>query len=253
MKFSRLALTALFGALSLCASPITYNFLTGPNTSGNAYGNTLTYTVSGITVTATAWGLTGPPSNSTFQNAELMVWPNINPFFAFGLGVCDRSEGTNCPISGFDPAQVDNVGAYDFVMFQFSSVVNLSSITINPDSTFDSGRNVSYSVCNGVNPSDLTGHSAGGVCGPLTTINNAAGMSALTVPLTGTGNTLLFGAADPSGNTCAIDFVSCSGFKIDNLTVSYVGNEGTVPEPASFALFGLGLSVLGRARRVKKA
>ena len=251
MKLYRLVLPALFGALStlsLCAAPITYNFLTGPDTNIDAYGNTLTYTVSGITVTATAWGVTGPPSSTTFQNAELMVWPNANPALAYGLGVCDRSEGTNCPIFGYDPAQVDNVGAYDFVMFQFSSTVNLSSITINPDSLYDDGRDVSYSVCSKSNPSDITGVTASGVCGPLTTITNSAGMSALTISLTGTGNTLLFGAADPVSRSCTYQGESCDGFKIDNLTVS-----SSVPEPASLSLIGLGIAGLGLVRKVKKS
>lgn len=245
MKFSRLALTALFGvSLSLCASPITYNFLTGPNTNTNAFGNSIVYTVNGVTVTATAWGLTGNPSNTTLQSAELMAWPNANPAFAFGLGVCDRSEGTNCPVFGSDPAQLDNIGVYDFVMFQFSSPITLSTITINPDSIFNDDRDVSYSVCNDVNPSNLTGSTAAGVCGAFTTINNSASLNPLTITLTGTGNTLFFGAAYPTTD-------NNDGFKIDNLTVSYTGS--TAPEPASLSLIGLGLAGLGLVRRAKKA
>jgi len=230
MKFHRLTLTALFGAISLLAAPITFDFTSGGTNSGSGYGNVRTFTVSGVTVTATAWSLTGN-FGTTFESSQLGQ-------FSTGLGVCSRAEGTNCDSPNH---QVDNVGHYDFVLFQFTSPVDFYSVTIDPFAPSTADRDVSFWVGNFGSP--LTGLNTSGF-GTQYNVNNPASLSPITVDLGSpdpVGKAMLFGASFGQGDLD--DY-----FKITNLSV---GNE--VPEPGTYALMVLGLAGLGLAYQVKKA
>ncbi len=78
-KYSLAALVggAILSVASASASTTAFNFASDPTSSGNPYGNTLTYTVgtgsAAVTVTETAWyvasGYNTPANNVKFQTA----------------------------------------------------------------------------------------------------------------------------------------------------------------------------------------
>src|SRR5580698_3455435 len=104
MKFTLLTLGALLVSMSAQATSLSLDFTssggvdTGDN--GGAFGNVRTYTNDGVTVTVTAWGLTGH-SDTTFQTANLGQYTGTN----LGLGICNQNENKNC---GSPTHQVDN-------------------------------------------------------------------------------------------------------------------------------------------------
>ena len=114
MKYTFFFASTLLLSSAAQATSLTIDFATsGGVQSGSGYSNERTYTSNGVTVTVTAWGVTGS-GDTKFQNA------NVGQYSGYGLGVCDRNEGLNCDIPVH---QVDNSNGYDFVLFQFSSPV----------------------------------------------------------------------------------------------------------------------------------
>ena len=199
--------------------------------SGSGFTNVRTYTSGGVTVTVTAWGLTGN-SDTTFQNA------NLGQYSGLGLGVCDKIETLNCSSPNH---QVDNAIAYDFVLFQFSSAVTPLTVTIQPYGTWD--RDVTYYTGNAASGLNLNGVTLAGLSGlGLTNVQNddsSVSSNARTVNLISGGvNSILFGARVGGDNYA--DY-----FKIAGLT----GSVTAAPEPATSAFTGaalMGLAALAR-------
>ncbi len=178
-------------------------------------------TVSGETVTATAWSLTGN-SGTTFQTATLGQYSGL------GLGVCNQDElsargGCQAP-----QHEVDNNGQLDFVLFTFSQAVTSVSIVVDPVCFCDD--DASYHAGNGISPNGDTLAQIGS----FTTIPGAFDTThtdVLTIPVGGV-TSVLFGASI-SGND---DY-----FKIESVTATVA----QAPEPASFTLLGGALVALG--------
>jgi hypothetical protein len=226
------------------SATINWNFGSSSSTAatsfGSGYGSAWVFTASGVTVTATAWGLTGD-SNTTFQTAEPGRYDT-------GLGVCNRAEGLGCDSPGH---QVDNSGQADFILFHFSAAVDPLSVVINPFGTYD--RDVTYYVGDLMDPLNLTGVSLSGLSalgftGP-TNSDSTASEDPRTVTLTsGFVNSLLFGSRVGSGKDMAID-----RFKISSLSASTQPPAVTqTPEPATFGLFGFLLLAFGSASRLRR-
>jgi hypothetical protein len=199
-------------------------------------GNTRVFSSGGVTVTASAWGYTYGSTDYALETAALGRWST-------GLGSCNRTE-LPCGSPGH---QVDNVGADDWVLFVFSTAVDITSVRIDPYGTYD--RDVSYRVGNVSTPLNLTGVSYAGLTG--VGFSNVYYSSATEsssyrdVPITGTpqyANALLVGGY--YGGSDQDDY-----FKITSLSVT-TRPTTTVPESSTILLLMLGgLGVLATRRR----
>lgn len=225
--------SALLFAATASADPITFSF-TGSD--GGAYGegslgNTRTFSSDGVTITASAWGYTKADSNTAFETAALGRW-------AAGLGSCNREE-LPC---GSPNHQVDNVGADDWVLFVFSTAVDIASVRIDPYGNYD--RDVSYYVGNvapGVNLADRS-------------YANLAGLGF---------SSIQYSSADPSSNYRDVaiggtpQYVNAlliggyfnadqdDYFKITGLSAN---TRTAVPEPSTLLLMLSGAALLRRRR-----
>ena len=143
-------LVAVAAACNVSATPVTVNFNTGGSVSSNSAGNVYTFNLNGIKVTLTSYSLSGN-NNTTFQAGTLYQW-------SVGMGVCGANEGTNC---SSPEHQIDNNGAVEMVLMQFSSPIDPTLITIQPYGTSSSGydRDVTYYLGTGTGTINLSGKS----------------------------------------------------------------------------------------------
>jgi hypothetical protein len=233
------AFVALAGvATAASADPVTFSFngTQGGTMGTGSYGNTRTFTSGGVTLSASAWGYTWGSSDNRFETAALGRWGT-------GLGSCNRSEGTGSNCSSPYEHQVDNVGADDWVLFVFSTPVDITSVRIDPYGTYD--RDVSYWTGLVTTPLNLTGVTYGGLAalgfGPRIDNTGSVSNSYRNVPIPPVGsyvNALLFGAQLYSDQD---DY-----FKITSMTV----NTRPVPEPSTIMLLTVGAAAtLIRRRR----
>jgi hypothetical protein len=243
MKFTWFTAGVFILSASLQASNLSLDFTSsgGVDTgdTGGAFGNVRTYTDDGVTVTVTAWGLTGH-SDTTFQSANLGQYTGTN----LGLGVCNQNEGKNCASPNH---QVDNADGVDFVLFQFSTAITSPiTITLTPYGTYD--RDVTYYTGNAASGLNLSGDAPSGLSAlGLTNVHNddstvSDATRTVTLNITGAVNSILFGAR--VGGDDHQDY-----FKINGLDA----NVNPTPEPATSAFVGatlIGLSAL--ARRVNR-
>lgn len=238
-----LLLSGVFSAAAW-AAPITFTF---GGSGVMADGASLASTISGLTVTVTAWSTTGNGGGAggTLQTAR------IGRYGTNGIGICNDNEGT-CPSNEHT---VDNNGASDFMLFVFSTPVDLQSLGItswgDTDITYFTGVSgfagpLGYTVAN---IDDLAGNG----WTRRSDIVNAPALPS-TISLTGTNVTaLLLGARTPdvvcsqTSPTCNVD-----RFKIRTLTVEVPPGEEEVPEPATMFLTGGGLIAAALIRRNRK-
>lgn len=195
--------------------------------SGLSSGQTLSFTISGVKVTASAWSYTKGSSNTSLESSKLGQYnPN-------GLGVINNEEDNTSPWH-----QADNFGQNDYVLFVFDTLVDVSSVRIQASpGPYD--QDVSYWVGN-ISSGNLDGVTYTGSNGLVTrgfgseqTVSGNSTSSAkdvaINAPSSGV-NAILFGPErDLETHTSYID-----AFKIKSITAT------VVPEPSAFILSVIG-------------
>jgi hypothetical protein len=242
------------------------NAQTEAGTCGSAgYSNTsnqFSQSVTGIgTVTATAY-TTGTGTHDSGAAGTALTSATsayVGQYTGYGLGVCSVGD-SGFSSDGCTPPdhQVDNGGSYEFILFTFSTPVDLNTITL---ANFGGGSLSDMDISYWVNPSSeatipagatnvLCG--AGGGAGTCPSVEGSgdgigAGSMTDTVDLTDV-TTLLIGAYTASSDK------GDTYFKIQGLggVTDYHTGVSPTPQPATFGLIGLSLAGLGVLRRKRK-
>jgi hypothetical protein len=198
------------------AAIITFDFTGGPHGVGTTASQT--FTVDGVTVTATALS-----HNGSFQAANLGRWSS-------GLAVCYMCEMSGGCQSG--EHQADNNSGFDVVLFEFSGPVDVDPLSARIRTTNGNDLDVSYWTGTGATPTGISGGSVSDGSGTVRTVDLTSGIA----------DWLLFGAQVGESN---------DGFKITSLIIDTYTRE--VPEPASMLLFGAGglATLVARRRRAR--
>ena len=243
MLRQKLTLTLTLILLCLAApahAQVYFDFTSGGVTSGSSFGNSITFTSGDVTLKATSWADTG--ANDTFESARIRSWAS------YGLGSCNRNEGSNCS----NPEhQFDNYGDHDYALFVLTggtSEVLFNTITLDPYNTWD--RDVSFWIGT-IDPGlDLTGYDKMDLAmlgfGAQMDVFNSRSSAAIEIALNNiSGNALLIA---PNADQTSTYYRHVDRFKITGLEAEEMAR---VPEPATMFLFGGGLlgGALIRKRR----
>jgi hypothetical protein len=240
---------AILSVVPASANSTTFNFANvQAGSTGNSYGNSLSFTVGGITVTETAFYVAAGYTGSTkFGAAAVDNYSGST----LGLGVCSPNDpgGTGC---GSPSHQVDNAVGDEFILFTFSggtvglgtgSSIQVANYAPDPNGSGTAVDLTYYSASTAIVAGTTTMSSETGA--HTVDANAGSGVTVTDSNLIGGNITyLLIGAA-------VNDSVD-DAFKVNSLTVNTSNSVTATPEPATFGLIGLalaGLGVYGRKRK----
>lgn len=243
---SALLLSGVVCAGSASAAPLSWNLTSSScSSTGSSDGNTRTCGSSpsgGPSVTASAWANTQGSSNLNLETAYLEV-------FGGGLGVRNRDRSTTDTNEAGTPQHaVDNINVYDSLLFSFGSQIALSSLSIG---YYSGDSDVTVLAYLGAGAPTLGGSTYGALTGAGWSIVghyadfkigansiNAGGISSQ-YWMVGAFNPTVGGSSTLSKGNDALKFNALSG--------NVPGDP--VPEPATLALIGTGLTAFVASRR----
>jgi hypothetical protein len=216
-----------------------FNFAGATDSEGNSYGNSLSLSSGTLTVTETAFYLSNNfTTSSKFGLAAVDDYNGTN----LGLGVCSPND----PSCSNPYHQMDNYQGDEFIVFQFSQAVNLSSIQITNYAPIGSTSDVDLTYFTA--STGLTTNTTLGSLGTGTTVTqNCTGTACQGTPfvdsMSGSNVTYLIVAASVSNTDGTTD-----AFKINDLTVN------ATPEPGTIGMMVLAISglAMGAWRRRKQ-
>jgi hypothetical protein len=242
--------TTLFLGLCIATAPnlrAAISFAGANAGSQTTVGNSLSFSGTGLNVTAYAFSTTG--ASGTLAQAAL------GEYSGNGLGVCNSNEiAATCTSPNH---AIDNGGSIDFVLLQFSVPLTSIQLTLSPfgttqdmDATYFTGNctgacTPANFLTNILGKADttaglsaitgVTGVSTGSFISPTTNVSQTFSVSG--IPAGGV-NWILIGA-----NTTNADGV------VDYFKLNSMSYTSGVPEPATFGMAGAALAGLALLRK----
>lgn len=247
---------------------IVFSFMSNATTNSISTGNTRTYNVDGVMLTATAWALTGN-TGTTFQTARLYQWDG------FGYGICTNLDAAgDC---GLPSHSLDNEAAptsgnpdmtntnrdtftavdgltfrYEFVLWVFSQPVMINTIQIDPyeasggfGSNHPRDKDISYwlssSTSISINGLTMANLSTQGFGSRIDVDDSSNNYNQLDIAVnSGFVRAILFGPR--VGGDSIPDY-----FKVEELEVT------AMPEPGTFGMMAAALVILCWAARRRRS